>query len=364
MSHSVAISTTPRYRTIYVPILHRSFVSLFLLSIALIVSYAMTVVIMANVWAAIMTICTGEPDPPPWLVASTVWLAFVGPVLCAIVLHVLRHALLMRHTRLRSQRLVRITGIQGAIARVPHRFVERALRSPFGAYRKARRVLGQAPIGTCIMVQPMSRPHGTGICSRSIPFEPVPVGFDTDEGLALVSLCRSEGEQISSTSSNKRAILKVRRQPSWMLRLVIILGTVTWLGWTSFRLVGPIWAVLCVMVAIAPAGILMFRKRQLWIVPGGLALREVALWRKTPRIRLFARTKASMFADLRGRPGCVADAYVAAPIRATQRCALAVVAGWISTARTPTLEEVRTLLDPESDEAGRASEAPPTKRAN
>ncbi len=87
--------------------------------------------------------------------------------------------------------------------------------------------------------------------------------------------------------------------------------------------------------------------RQWWIVPGGIASRALRPFLTGPRVRLYTPKNSSLLLDLSGGRAMVLDGGETITFRATRLASWGILAGWISTARAPTFEEIDSLLDPD-----------------
>lgn len=86
-------------------------------------------------------------------------------------------------------------------------------------------------------------------------------------------------------------------------------------------------------------------ERRWWLVPGGVIVREHRLWRRTMRAGLVRPQDTSIFVDFRTATALFLLNGSACMIRLYKgESAWAFIAGWISTARPPTDEEVLAFL--------------------
>lgn len=181
----------------------------------------------------------------------------------------------------------------------------------------------------------------------SEPFEPVSIDYDTEAAVALVNLSRAnpqkQGEAALSDARKQNRLSRPLTDPRALLLGLTLLLPAWYTGIFGLKLtVG--FMVVCLALWLS----ILCIDQQEWVIPGGLAIRSGRAWWRKSRIELFTAKNAAVFVDLRIQFGCASNPKQFRRFRSLQRCGQeALVAGWINTARTPTLDEVRSLLDPD-----------------
>lgn len=110
----------------------------------------------------------------------------------------------------------------------------------------------------------------------------------------------------------------------------------------------------------------LLRGRTWWLVPGGVVYRDHRLWRKGVSVGLLTPCSSSLVVDMdgaayftdRGRLRCCS--WGLGDPDADARALAALLAAWLSRARTPTREEILAFMGPDAEWANDTSvPAPP-----
>jgi hypothetical protein len=88
----------------------------------------------------------------------------------------------------------------------------------------------------------------------------------------------------------------------------------------------------------------LFRERRWWLVPGGLICCEFRFWRKDLTVKIFIPAETPLLLEAKTGQGFLLDHGRVLKFRCTPTTSWVIASGWISTARTPSLDEVRAFL--------------------
>lgn len=270
----------------------------------------------------------------------------------------------LRDTPERTRRLAAIAGSERARQRLPHRFLEHHLRHCRDGRNLDRKrieaVLRELPKRHVFVINPVlgegeSLPVATGV-----PFEPL--SFDEPSENATYYYLASQQEAGGPTveeATGRLAYEPVRSR--WDIRLlwhIPLLIAFVVVGYAAMGLCGLPALVVVLPLAAFRIAWRFFVTRHRFLVPGGIAFREDAFWRRGQLVTLVTPDETPLIirdADCRF--------IVSEKDRAREEpCGSLgpniLLAGWLSTARTPTLDEVKTFLgaeesgDPPEDRAG------------
>jgi len=203
-----------------------------------------------------------------------------------------------------------------------------------------------------------------------VPFEPA---YFKDRS-ALHNLVRLNGSEIPGDAGQEAR----DRVSKWLddaipgdsiplvfVACIVLLFALFW-GWHGLQaavkvgtffgaLVGLPWLLSTLLQTIFPP-------LHWWIVPGGIVRLRHATWCRAAEVSLLTPENASLLVHRGRQCDLIKGSDIVRIFFPEYLGPWCTLFAWISTARTPTLEEVRSLLDPEGDDAGGASEAPPTER--
>lgn len=337
---------------------------------------------------ALVTLWLPHTSVAPNQYGAILTIAASAAVLCTSPLVMRMQRVLWRkyvarfRARSRLERLNRITAHPNSRDRLPHRHIEKLLLDSLvapGTTDPSKYLFTSVPTvppGTCVLLRTTkpswrhwlrrfdtaTQPSWPNPPRRSdIPFEPVGVA-DKD---ALTSLVELQYDRLDQADSNgvlpeARTMIQSHASPPSTLALVgiaaLIVVAASFIGGTT----GPVLLTVFLLEVVIIVMILCRRGRW-WIVPGGLVCRRGPLGSQKT-VELLTHENASLIVPNRSGSVTVLKDSDILKFSASSLASWCILAGWISTARTPTLKEVRTLLDPECDDAGGASEAPPTER--
>lgn len=264
----------------------------------------------------------------------------------------------------RTARLERIAAHPDA-TRLPHRLVELTWRRGPNPRELARLVTTLPPRRLIVVNGPRGGPLALpDFVDRE--FEPAQLPHEAEQlldGLADRPAVRAEdpagcgavratrtvcgGEQHSASRNGRRRmwnliLFAVAMLPASVETLHVVMGR------ARFEWHSPFWLMLGALLLVCAIPYIV--EQRMWLVPGGVVCCGHAAWRRKPRLRVMWAGVSSLIVDLRdGRAVAAVDRRVVIlPCAGRVRAALALLAAWRSTARRPTMEELRTLFDPEN----------------
>ncbi len=269
--------------------------------------------------------------------------------------------LLIFHTRNqapqgRFHRLSRLLSHSQALNRYPHRAVECLYRRAFAPLpSKLPRLLKTLPKGTNLLTSGTKRVTITLPIPSDVFFEPADVREAT-ECMDIIRLGYNKMMQGTDTNEEHTENTKGRRTPIsfWMRRI----------GGTIMSLLGIAWLIgqviiglynkdhiytiswfVWVVVILGQYWLNIFYLNQWWLIPGGIIGREYRLWRKHLNIRIIRAPQTVSFYDMHRKQLHIAydNQGIDIPLDPIQYHAFLV--GWLSTARSPSEEEILSFLE-------------------
>jgi hypothetical protein len=276
---------------------------------------------------------------------------------------VLHHNRLMRNPAERNERLRQLLRDSTSQTRWPHRVVETVLRSRNPTKKKFRTQVGKIGAGHLVIVTGRGdrRPIRPG--SSEVELEPVEICDESEwtfaeHGAIPVDALRSgevriaEREECAEESEEPeiewRPTLRRRLSPisywvSWVFVALMIYHA--WYGSAVAQIALAAWII--VIVRAWTGG--FFFERRWWLVPGGLAYREVAAWRRGMRVGLITPEDSTLVLDWRTGDGYVQDGGRGYHFKFGDYAGWAIASTWMSTVRRRTLSEMRSYFG--ADEA-------------
>lgn len=320
---------------------------MFSLAVGILFFWLVTYILIAVV---VMAVGSFGDDPPGSVYGIMILSAAAGPIAWVIARHYyLRHRL-MRPTRPRTERLSRVVRHPSSFARLPHRHVEWLLRHRPTSLRRIRALIRECAAGQVfVIIDPRERtfplPQPT-----ALHFEPIALHSDIDEAVRLCHASFDGAEQppdVESEAPAKFTWRDLKAAAGALLPLACLAGAVGWALWLAIARHQFSWMLIVLGPVVAVFLLKLLAERQWWIVPGGLAFREDYIWRRTLNIQLLTAPQSTICIDLCNDRILVAHGVRTLSIRSADLMCHAVLAGWISQARTPTEAEIRSLLSGE-----------------
>jgi hypothetical protein len=260
-----------------------------------------------------------------------------------------------RRRPFREARLKLLLSDPGASQRFPHRVVEHSLLRRMTSRRLMSRLLGQFDPGVVVFLNGPTLKGGPQPQSNDVPFEPIDLEEDLDRLYWLFWL--NVGEQVESHQFDAQAENREDERGSesfWqvakafvrayggLIPLVLLIGVVIVRPSATMIIV----LILSMLPLITAWLTLLFVERKWWLVPGGLIRREALLWRNEPRVTLHAPQHTPLIVDMRSGTGFLLDEGRTRRFPCQGLIAWVVIAGWISHARTPSVEEAVSFAGP------------------
>ncbi len=269
-----------------------------------------------------------------------------------------RHDRLMRESAGRNKRLLRIVSVPSSSERFPHRLIEASLRS-FNPFKKKVRTTTQGiPPRNLIIVVSLSDVGLILPTPSEVDLEPIEICPESEaifknNGALLVGAIRSGELKIATEVEVEEAKeSEVEWHPTIRRRLAPL---VPWFGYAfcfwvvldevmngGFRM-----KLLYFVGAVIPLSAFTYRlffERRWWLVPGGLAYREVAAWRRGMRVGLITPEDSSLVLDWRSGDGYLHDGSRGFHFKCGEYAGWAIACMWMSTARRRTLSEMRSFF--------------------
>jgi len=241
-------------------------------------------------------------------------------------------------------------------SRFPHRVVELIHHGHQKCAWGLKKHLAKIPPGNCIAID-FTEDEATRARSRSVQaFEPICWEARDSQMLALVeelpALRTEQRRPFLHTSLDDHVARFIRFFPMTLVIFALGKAIVSGQSWISLLqdsrgvIVG-----LCVLFSIFAFGALVIG-RKYYLVPGGLVRVENGLFFRKPRIDLLTPRDTSIVAY--GSGGVILVSGGKAKIIETDRNQVAaLLIAWLSQARPPTMEELRTLHAPENEPSPR-----------
>ena len=374
-------------RLIRIPRVETGLMPLLLVAAGFILIWIVVCGIVIGIGMAIMYfVARGRTESPGDLYAAGLLLGFVLAIVWALAVDRWLRRRSMHRAGHRQDRLERLATHPTAAARVPHRLIELAYRRHLqrsfqfeGRLRLAcGRVLADAGEGWLIVVRgPKTAPPPLPAPSDAA-FEPINPA-EPDEQLVWL-LRRSYPDAFAdetakaaserSVASRRRGILTTLRRVA--ARIATLLGW-AWLAWIVYAMLFPrrvpggwVYRIIFVWLLLLPFLWHLVRGRTWWLVPGGVVYRDHRLWRKRVVVGLLTWRGSSVMIDVDGtayfsdRGRLRRYHWGRADRKADAAGVAALLAAWLSTARTPTREEVLAFMGPDAEWANDTSvPAPP-----
>ena len=302
----------------------------------------------------------GRGTPWGWWIAATI-ASCSGPIAWIMFMKWLeRGGRLGRRRRPRPS----LWGTPGNIERSPHQLIELALRSEPQDRRRFFAGFKQIPAGEVIVAEwnwRGLRPHRP---AGEVQFEPIGLSGDPER---LAWLGRMDPREPTRDPGPRAAKRKpARPRPSfrqrpllylnrWIAIAYAVLFLVYWSFFPSpafpwyrfyryslFLLGGVI--IFALATAFEAWVVPLFYEHRWWLVPGGLVCRGFSFWRRGVDVKMFTPADTPLFLDARNATGNVLDGGRLLRFHYPKDDLPAVIAAWISRARTPSVEEARAFV--------------------
>jgi hypothetical protein len=289
---------------------------------------------------------------PAWGAECALVGASVGIVAWVLLFHWFRHWNAMRSTRLRTVRLQRLVLHPEVVARLPHRCVEHHLRTLFPTRRRLGRLMESLSPTHAFVIEPRGGVRYAMPVPCEEPFEPINLAKDVEQAAWIAE---RQTELLGLNANSAARVRSTRRErvlaalAGWWFRLLTVHRAYTLLAALAALALMMVslrnhWLTNIFALAVTlPSALALLADDNWWLVPGGLVTRAVRVWRRAPRVQRYTRGQTPLLLDCRG-----GDAFLLGQGK-VRRCHVAgmwwvVLAGWISTARRPSDDEIESFL--------------------
>ncbi len=346
-------SPPPRVLRIWLPSRKVSWYMLVVLAVGVLVSYAMAVAMLAV--AIVMPFEMLDRTPPGFLVPVAWLLAMIGPYPWIRIFNRWQHRRRIKPTRHRCARLAKVLEAKESIVRLPHRYIEQLMRKKSASTKPMKRALLALNPGTVIIANG-SRLHDLPrLTPNDISFEPIDLIEDEGQAIWLVranyeaqNLAHEEYMSTEEETEEGSPGHLYWQAQFWTDRFM---GVAILLMFAAGPLLfdnDPIikWLLISSLTLLAFAALFgeLFTERRWWLMPCGLFYREHRFWKKELRIKLLRATDTPLFLNLELGQALVVDDGKVRSISISPSMGLAILAGWISTAHTPTEQEIQSFV--------------------
>jgi hypothetical protein len=317
------------------------------------------------------------PFPVGFTIGLGVWAVFLFVGLILVMFAYQRR--FMRRTQPRHEHLTRIAARPGAAARCPQvdvelayrRFIQRGGRFPEDVPRRElHEILKRCGPGWAVVVGRDKAPFVPVPVADAVPFEPIALTEPNEPLRALLRRSYLECDLSAALreTGGRTARLRIAgwlrkwqsgSTPGATFRRTAVLVAAALVLCLPFLAINQPGArsVLLLLIGMVVLAVLprLVTGRTWWLVPGGVAYRDHRLWRKGVKVGLVTRQHASMVLDMAGTayfPGGKRPlrCWWSREPQARSVCiAAALLAAWVSTARTPTREEVLAFMGPDAE---------------
>lgn len=301
---------------------------------------------------SILTVLTGSSggSAPGWIYVVSIFGGAGASVSFVIYCQLLAHRKRQEANPTRSSRLNVL--FDRAVGRFPHRAMESSLRRFGGpSPRVLKKAFQAVPPGDAIVATRTGSGLVPAPIHNAIPFEMIDLTAESEEADGI-----AEAMQTGDLDELPSQKLEAAHAPSRAARIVGLLMTGVWVLLWGSRLVRSIlrqssndlvfFAAIATIIALPFVGRLFYTRNR-FLVPGGIVFRTDAAWRSGQEVSLVTPASSPLFIDFRDGTVMVLDRCKVRSFTCDESTRWLLLAGWQSTARTPTLEEVKTFLGAE-----------------
>ncbi len=360
-------SQPPRVLRIWLPSRKNSWYMLVVLAVGVLVSYAITMTIFAAVLAGLFT-WFNNSVVEAFLILVSVFMAAIGPYLWIQLYNHWQHQRRTEPTRHRCTRLVNLFSAYKSIERLPHRYIEYLLRQRSANIKPIKRALLTMRHRVVIVANGPKLDDFPRLTPNDISFEPIDL-IDGEELAGWLVTANIQAQHLANESKSYDDLGPAEGSPKhlyqqarhWISQAMNIAGALLFVSWPFISRSNPIeqWIILALVIFVAVVALLngVLVERRWWLMPGGLFYREHRFWKKKLKVKLLRATDTPLFLNLELSQAMVVDDGTVRSISFGGYTGLAILAGWISTAHTPTEQEIQSFVGitdgPRSDETKR-----------
>ncbi len=301
----------------------------------------------------LITLVIGLVDYRDGIVNRIVGSIFLAISLIFLLLMIHRQYRLRNTPTSRFRHLSRLLAHPQALNRFPHRAVEIIYRSACEPpHDRLHNLLKKLPKGVHILVNGPKRIDDTLPASSEIFFEPIAL----DESADYMDLIGHDHEKRIHDSGKGNTLSNFLKDKPTARSLPIrhILVAASTLLLFVFGIYGN--NVLFIMLGIICIGqtpsifvirylVPLFRSSQWWYIPGGIVNREYRFWKKRLDVKIIHAPQTVSVYDMRSKNMLILheDRIINFTLNPIQYFAFLVA--WLSTARTPSEEEIKSYLE-------------------
>lgn len=257
-----------------------------------------------------------------------------------------------RRRALREARLRELVPRAQALGRLPHRALEHSLRE-FPTHNDFARHLRRHPLGSAIVVFDRTSRFKVKPTATEAFYEPVRIDAFTPQVRSLANdLMGRERDATTGFEPLPRRVTW-RGLGSVFRSIFVVFGCIVAVQVMFGDFLSGPWLVgISAFVGVFLAGsarLLMPHRREHFVIPGGMVVREYHVWSRRQVIRPVFADAGRLVVDLRKQRTWVDDGERLHLFPCDPRCAWVLLAAWISRARRPSVEELRTFFGPDAE---------------
>jgi hypothetical protein len=255
--------------------------------------------------------------------------------------------------RNRLDRLAKISKHSNGRVRLPHRLAECEIRRVRPTKARLKDALARIPPRHVVYLNYPLRPSSQLPTSNDVPFEPIDIAADDEQLKWLVTMNLESGPQLPEFDQPKtigRWPDRIKALLSVILRhLYILIMFVTILG-GGYDLFFGKWSsesfafLFCAAIFAGGFVFPVFVEKKWFLVPGGVVMRESRLWTRNDQIKVFTTNTHGVLLDAESRTVALLDGTRLYRFQSDEDVTWPTLAAWLSTARTPTDQEIRNFL--------------------
>ncbi len=345
-------SPPPRVLRIWMPKRKISWSMLIVLAVGIFISYLIAMAFVGLALALVSRLLNLSAQG--FLMFVTIVLSIFGPYLWVRFYNQWQHRKRMMLSIHRSVRLANLFAENKAIDRLPHRYIEHIMRRSSTSTKAIKRAILTMCPGVVIVANEPKLDKHPRLTSNDILFEPIDLRDDKEQAESLITAnyetqnhnddVATAKEEEPAEGSPKHLYQQARQGIFQLLGIVyfiligrsVILGNNPALRWIIITCL-MFWVLVVLFSRI-------LTEHRSWLVPGGMFYRQYRFWKKKLKVKLLRATDTPLFLNLELGQAMVIDDGKVRSISISPSMGLAILAGWISTAHTPTNQEIQSFV--------------------
>jgi hypothetical protein len=248
---------------------------------------------------------------------------------------------------LRRTRLERMTADPRAFVRFPHRHLELLYHHRKVRWKAIRSLLARMPARTVVLVDCPTKSRNFPVATQF--FEPIDILEDMGSlfGILNGTIDFHGNSDTDSSGSTSRIVSRI-------IAVVLSILFVNFMIWAAYKFYlfaignGTTGAWLSAMMLCFFLGFvvwLILRQRNWYLIPGGLVRVEQKLWKKQSDVILSCPDSSPLLLYFAEDQGFVVASSEILEFYFDEMEGLAILSGWLSTARRPSLEEITAFVE-------------------